>query len=167
MEAAEGNLAGAIPELILLAETEPCTLCSLPDLGLAYEAAGRPEEARLAYSHFLETPSINRLRPDAAFLALVKTLLTAAATVSASAPLTSNRDQSGSRGPGSRHLQGRSNSSPWAPRFDGAVTKALTVTHADIASATWGRPYLDEATRGGGTLIPVRRSHVRDPRGLR
>jgi hypothetical protein len=31
----------------------------------------------------------------------------------------------------------------------------LDVTHADIASAAWARPYLGEATRGGGTLNPV------------
>jgi eukaryotic-like serine/threonine-protein kinase len=71
MEAAEGNPAGAIQELALMAETEPCTICNLADLGLAYESAGRPEEARLSYSRFLETPHFFRLRQDAGFRALV------------------------------------------------------------------------------------------------
>jgi len=69
LAAAQGHGAQALDELRALAETHVCTICVLPDLGRAYEAAGRWPEAAETYSRYLTTPWLWRYEPDALELA--------------------------------------------------------------------------------------------------
>jgi serine/threonine protein kinase/tetratricopeptide (TPR) repeat protein len=65
---AEGRGAEALEDLRRAAETHYCTICVYPDLGRAYEAAVRLEEASRAYEHYLATPWLWRYEPDAVHL---------------------------------------------------------------------------------------------------
>ncbi|HET6577195.1 MAG TPA: protein kinase [Gemmatimonadales bacterium] len=65
---AEGRSAEAIRQLRRAADTHLCTICVLPDLGRAYEAAGQPAAARQIYERYLATPWLWRYEPDAAEL---------------------------------------------------------------------------------------------------
>ena len=57
---AERNHREAIAEL----ERVPgplCTVCGLPELGLAFEMAGEPDSALSVYTRYLRTPSLRRM----------------------------------------------------------------------------------------------------------
>jgi tetratricopeptide (TPR) repeat protein len=61
----EGRTGEAVNRLREAAEKNLCTSCVLPDLGRAYEAAGRPREAAHVYQQYLNTPWLWRYEPDA------------------------------------------------------------------------------------------------------
>ena len=61
----ERRVDDAIARLRLAAERNICPSCVLPDLGRAYEAAGRLKEATDAYQRYLTTPWVWRYEPDA------------------------------------------------------------------------------------------------------
>jgi len=61
----EGRTDLAIERLRVAAEKNSCASCVLPDLGRAYEAAGRAREAADAYQRYLTTPWVWRYEPDA------------------------------------------------------------------------------------------------------
>ena len=65
----DGRKDEAIRELRRAADIHYCTNCVLPDLGRAYEAAGRPQEASATYERYLTTPWLWRYEPDAVELA--------------------------------------------------------------------------------------------------
>jgi tetratricopeptide (TPR) repeat protein len=46
-----------------------CTICALPNLGRAYEAAGDADSAIAAYERYVTTPNMGRLMSDAIWLA--------------------------------------------------------------------------------------------------
>lgn len=56
---ASGDASRAVQELERV-PTPDCPVCGLPELGLAYEALGNPQEARRQYGRFLETPTLRR-----------------------------------------------------------------------------------------------------------
>jgi tetratricopeptide (TPR) repeat protein len=62
---AEGRANEAIELLRQAAEKNYCTNCVFPDLGRAYEAAGRPQDAAEAYHRYITTPWLWRYEPDA------------------------------------------------------------------------------------------------------
>jgi DNA-binding SARP family transcriptional activator/TolB-like protein len=62
---AEGKTAEAETQLRQSAEAIACTICALPDLARAYEAAGKPEAAVVVYERYLSTPWFWRYEPDA------------------------------------------------------------------------------------------------------
>jgi eukaryotic-like serine/threonine-protein kinase len=62
---AEGRTNEALRDLRRSAETHSCTICVLPELGRAYEAAGQPADAAQAYERYLTTPWLWRYEPDA------------------------------------------------------------------------------------------------------
>ena len=61
----EGRVGEAANRLRLAAEQNYCPSCVLPDLGRAYEAAGRTRDAADAYQRYLTTPWLWRYEPDA------------------------------------------------------------------------------------------------------
>jgi tetratricopeptide (TPR) repeat protein len=65
---ARGEIPLAIERLERAAGTHPCAICVLPDLGRAYESAGRLEDAAAAYERYLTLPWLWRYEPDAAAL---------------------------------------------------------------------------------------------------
>ena len=65
---AEGKTDSAIARLRLATEQLLCTNCVFPDLGRAYEAAGRPRDAVEAYQRYLTTPWLWRYETDGAEL---------------------------------------------------------------------------------------------------
>jgi tetratricopeptide (TPR) repeat protein len=62
---AEGRTAEASAGLRRAADAHYCTICALPDLGRAYESAGRTREAADAYERYVATPWLWRYEPDA------------------------------------------------------------------------------------------------------
>ena len=62
---AEGRAREAVDTLRLAHERNQCTNCVLPELGRAYERAGRHREAAEAYQRYLTTPWVWRYEPDA------------------------------------------------------------------------------------------------------
>jgi Flp pilus assembly protein TadD len=62
---AEGRTDQAIELLRRAAKQHPCPSCVLPDLGRAYQAAGRWREAAEAWQRYLTTPWLWRYEPDA------------------------------------------------------------------------------------------------------
>jgi serine/threonine protein kinase/tetratricopeptide (TPR) repeat protein len=60
-----GRISEAVDALRLAAEQNFCTICVYPDLGRAYERAGRLREAADAYQRYLTTPWLWRYEPDA------------------------------------------------------------------------------------------------------
>jgi len=68
---AEGRAADAEPQLRQSAEAIICTICALPDLARAYEAAGKTDAAMAVYERYLATPWLWRYEPDAAELGWV------------------------------------------------------------------------------------------------
>jgi tetratricopeptide (TPR) repeat protein len=60
-----GRVAAAIDTLRLAADRHVCPSCVLPDLGRAYERAGRLNEASTTYQRYLTTPWTWRYEPDA------------------------------------------------------------------------------------------------------
>jgi tetratricopeptide (TPR) repeat protein len=62
---AEGKPAVAESELREAAERTVCTICALPDLARAYEAARKPEAAVVVYERYLATPWFYRYEIDA------------------------------------------------------------------------------------------------------
>jgi DNA-binding SARP family transcriptional activator/Tfp pilus assembly protein PilF/TolB-like protein len=62
---AEGKSAAAELDLRQAAEATMCTICVLPDLARAYEAAGKPEAAVVVYERYLATPWFFRYETDA------------------------------------------------------------------------------------------------------
>jgi DNA-binding SARP family transcriptional activator/TolB-like protein len=65
---AEGRAADAESELRQAANALPCTICALPDLARAYEAARKPGAAVTVYERYLTTPWFFRYETDAAEL---------------------------------------------------------------------------------------------------
>ncbi len=71
MALAEGDPAEAITELRLWDERISCTVCALPHLARAYDAAGDPDSAIAIYERYLETPWATKLGAlDSKYLAL-------------------------------------------------------------------------------------------------
>lgn len=62
---ADGRVAEAEAELRGAADMHVCPICVLPDLGRAYEAAGKPDAAAATYERYLSTPWLWRYEPDA------------------------------------------------------------------------------------------------------
>jgi len=60
-----GRVTAAIDTLRLAADLHVCPSCVLPELGRAYERAGRLREASDAYQRYLITPWMWRYEPDA------------------------------------------------------------------------------------------------------
>jgi tetratricopeptide (TPR) repeat protein len=67
---AEGNYAAAQTDL-RVTEHQGCRVCDLPMLGRAYDLAGAPDSAIAVYTRFIDTPSLDRIPPDGAFLPVV------------------------------------------------------------------------------------------------
>jgi serine/threonine protein kinase/tetratricopeptide (TPR) repeat protein/TolB-like protein len=61
----EGRVSAAIEGLRLASERLTCASCALPDLGRAYEVAGRLPDAAAAYQTYLTTPWLWRYETDA------------------------------------------------------------------------------------------------------
>ena len=61
----EGRVPAAIDALRLASERQMCASCVLPDLGRAYERAGRRQDAADTYQKYLTTPWLWRYEPDA------------------------------------------------------------------------------------------------------
>jgi tetratricopeptide (TPR) repeat protein len=61
----EGRHGDAMTDLRQAAESHFCTICALPDLGRAYEAAGDIDSATATYQRYLTTPWEHRFEPDA------------------------------------------------------------------------------------------------------
>jgi tetratricopeptide (TPR) repeat protein len=61
----EGRGAGVLEELRQAAEAHSCSICVYPDLGRAYEMAGREQEAARTYEYYLTMPWLWRYEPDA------------------------------------------------------------------------------------------------------
>jgi len=61
----EGRVNAAIDALRLASERQICASCVLPDLGRAYERAGRLPDAVDGYQKYLTTPWLWRYEPDA------------------------------------------------------------------------------------------------------
>jgi tetratricopeptide (TPR) repeat protein len=49
--------------------SDRCTICALPNLGRAYEATGEADSAIAVYERYVRTPMLDRLMPDAIWLA--------------------------------------------------------------------------------------------------
>jgi tetratricopeptide (TPR) repeat protein len=62
---AEGRTADAESELRRAADALVCTICALPDLARAYEAANKPGAAVMVYERYLATPWFFRYETDA------------------------------------------------------------------------------------------------------
>jgi serine/threonine protein kinase/tetratricopeptide (TPR) repeat protein len=62
---AAGNPNQAEAELRQAAQTDFCTICALPDLARAYEAAGKRDSAVVAYERYVTTPWLWRYETDA------------------------------------------------------------------------------------------------------
>jgi serine/threonine protein kinase/tetratricopeptide (TPR) repeat protein len=62
---AQGRANAAVDTLRMANERHTCTICVLPDLGRAYERAGRLREAADTYQRYLTTPWLWRYEPDA------------------------------------------------------------------------------------------------------
>ena len=62
---AERRPALAVSELRTAAESHPCSMCALPALARAEEAAGDPRAAIASYERYLSTPWFWRYEPDA------------------------------------------------------------------------------------------------------
>jgi eukaryotic-like serine/threonine-protein kinase len=67
---AEGKYAAAQGEL-RITEHHGCPVCDLPMLGRAYDLAGAPDSAIAVYARFIDTPYLDRIPPDGAFLPVV------------------------------------------------------------------------------------------------
>jgi DNA-binding SARP family transcriptional activator/Flp pilus assembly protein TadD len=65
MAQAEGRVADAESQLRQVAEALVCTICALPDLARAYEAANKPGAAVTVYERYLATPWFWRYETDA------------------------------------------------------------------------------------------------------
>ncbi|HUQ80341.1 MAG TPA: BTAD domain-containing putative transcriptional regulator, partial [Gemmatimonadaceae bacterium] len=61
---ADGRVATAESELRQAAEGTVCTICALPDLARAYDAARKPEAAVVVYERYLATPWFYRYEID-------------------------------------------------------------------------------------------------------
>ncbi len=62
---ARGGFDEALPELRRLADTSPCAICLLPDVGIVYRTAGQPDSAIAAFERYIETPMLFRIGNDA------------------------------------------------------------------------------------------------------
>jgi hypothetical protein len=62
---AEGRVADAEADLRRAADALACTVCALPDLARAYEAANKPGAAVTVYERYLATPWFFRYETDA------------------------------------------------------------------------------------------------------
>jgi tetratricopeptide (TPR) repeat protein len=64
---AEGHPREAVHQF-LLANSAGCSICTLPHVGRAYEAAAQPDSAIAVYERYIRTPSPGRLTYDAEWL---------------------------------------------------------------------------------------------------
>jgi tetratricopeptide (TPR) repeat protein len=62
---AEGRSPAAESQLRQAADRLFCTICALPDLARAYEAANKPDAAVVVYERYLSTPWFFRYETDA------------------------------------------------------------------------------------------------------
>ena len=62
---AEGRVADVESELRRAADALVCTICALPDLARAYEAANKPGAAVTVYERYVATPWFWRYETDA------------------------------------------------------------------------------------------------------
>ena len=62
---AEGRISAAESDLTQAAAAMPCTICVLPDLARAYEAAHKLDAAAMVYERYVTTPWIFRYEIDA------------------------------------------------------------------------------------------------------